>query len=62
MIADPYTGKALDCVSDALPVETKDGCEHCGTHIINRCPRCGAPQCCPRCCLEAEREATEYKP
>lgn len=25
-------------------------CENCGTKTIDRCLRCGAPQCCPRCC------------
>lgn len=27
-------------------------CEDCGTPIINNCPRCGAPQCCPKCCAK----------
>lgn len=25
-------------------------CEHCGTDLIYKCYRCGAPVCCPRCC------------
>ncbi len=32
-------------------------CDHCGTEIvIDGCWRCGAPQCCPKCCDEAFRE------
>lgn len=31
-------------------------CEDCGTKIIDRCPKCGAPQCCPKCCDEATLE------
>jgi len=27
-------------------------CEACGGECIDRCPVCGAPQCCPRCCDE----------
>ena len=30
-------------------------CERCGTECVDRCD-CGAPQCCPKCCLEAEEE------
>lgn len=26
-------------------------CEFCGTRVINDCLRCGAPQCCPNCCM-----------
>lgn len=26
--------------------------EHCGTKTIDGCLRCGAPQCCPKCCEE----------
>jgi len=29
-------------------------CEHCGTELIDKCYRCGAPVCCPRCCAETE--------
>ena len=25
-------------------------CQFCGSGIIRDCVRCGAPQCCPRCC------------
>lgn len=27
-----------------------DRCDNCGADIIDKCPRCGAPQCCPQCC------------
>lgn len=30
-------------------------CDHCGTRFPDRdrpCPVCGAPVCCPKCCLE----------
>lgn len=28
-------------------------CEHCGcSEIVRDCPKCGAPNCCPRCCAE----------
>ena len=27
-------------------------CETCGHECIDRCPVCGAPQCCPACCSE----------
>lgn len=29
---------------------SKRVCEDCGTPIIDNCIRCGAPQCCPKCC------------
>jgi hypothetical protein len=32
-------------------------CEACGTGLIDQCYRCGAPQCCPKCCIEATAEA-----
>lgn len=31
-------------------------CERCGTECVDGCLSCGAPQCCPKCCLEAEEE------
>lgn len=31
-------------------------CETCGTPIIDDCPVCGAPQCCPKCCEETTKE------
>lgn len=31
-------------------------CEDCGTECNDRCLVCGAPQCCPKCCIEATSE------
>lgn len=39
-------------------VKRTNPCEHCGTEIYSGppdCPRCGAPNCCPKCCEEAEQ-------
>lgn len=52
MPIDPWTGKPVDRRSDLLPSQSRETCETCGTAIINRCQRCGAPVCCPRCCAE----------
>lgn len=42
--------------ADQLRVERSgiamDACDTCGTKINNKCPGCGAPQCCPQCCAE----------
>lgn len=53
---DGYTGKPLD---RPQPLHVLNGgkCDHCGGPTIDRCERCGAPQCCPRCCLESEKAA-----
>ena len=32
-------------------------CDECGTELIDRCWRCGAPVCCPKCCDETMKEA-----
>lgn len=40
----------------ALRVPPPSTCDTCGTEIIDNCQRCGAPQCCPKCCAEAEAE------
>lgn len=53
---DKFTGKPYDWPHDAYPALNGLICEHCGDECINRCPQCGAPQCCPRCCNEATRE------
>src|SRR5882762_465745 len=37
------------------PKVSKGVCEHCGTAIIDNCLRCGAPQCCPKCCAEVSK-------
>ena len=46
---DEWTGKPLDGprIPDRQSSET---CEHCGTELIMDCSRCGAPNCCPKCC------------
>jgi hypothetical protein len=55
-IRDPWTGKRVDKLSDLLPSEGASLCEECGTRLINRCLRCGAPVCCPKCCAQDEVE------
>ncbi len=32
-------------------------CDDCGSQIIYNCARCGAPQCCPKCCEKTTYEA-----
>jgi hypothetical protein len=49
---DSFTGKPIDRLSDLLPRRTDQICDDCGTYLIDRCGRCGAPVCCPRCCAE----------
>lgn len=51
-VQDPITGKLLDRPSDLLSSALKETCEECGTNLISRCLRCGAPVCCPKCCEE----------
>jgi hypothetical protein len=29
-----------------------DKCDSCNTDIIINCQKCGAPNCCPKCCAE----------
>ena len=38
-------------------VRIVNNCAECGTGVICDCPVCGAPNCCPRCCDEATKEA-----
>lgn len=38
---------------DAAP-EGSQKCDECGTGLVDKCLRCGAPQCCPKCCREAQ--------
>lgn len=54
MMVDNFTGKPVDKLSNLFPElsETGERCEECGTILINRCLRCGAPVCCPKCCEE----------
>lgn len=41
----------------AKPV-TVDQCDVCSTALIDDCPRCGAPVCCPKCCEESAKPST----
>ena len=50
---DPFTGKPVNKPSDLLPTANGCMCSDCGAALIDRCPACGAPQCCPRCCYES---------
>lgn len=52
MTIDRFTGKSLDRPSDNLSALNGRHCKTCGTGIIDRCQRCGAPQCCPKCCAD----------
>lgn len=60
-----YADRVVDAVNSNAST-----CEDCGTSIINDCPVCGAPQCCPKCCKEttaqmdeeAKKEATLSRP
>ena len=56
MYCDRYTGKPVDHFTDLLPSPNGGQCEACGSETIDRCLVCGAPQCCPVCCAEAEVE------
>jgi hypothetical protein len=49
---DKFTGKPVDKPSDLLPENNGETCDECGTELIDRCYRCGAPVCCPKCCFE----------
>lgn len=51
-----YTGKELDKLSDNLQRLNGRICDQCGSECIDRCLRCGAPQCCPKCCAEEHRK------
>lgn len=51
---DLFSGKPRDRASDNLPKLLAERCEDCGSHLINRCLRCGAPVCCPQCCADEE--------
>lgn len=58
VIYDSWTGKPVDKLSDLLPASAGFACDECGAEVISRCIRCGAPVCCPRCCFEANDEAS----
>ena len=51
---DRFTGKPFDKTSDRLPEANGHFCDECGTELIDHCIICGAPQCCPKCCAEAQ--------
>jgi len=36
-------------------------CETCGTELIDRCPLCWAPQCCPECCKKTAAHEDEAR-
>jgi hypothetical protein len=59
MYRDRFTGKLVDHPSDLLPEFNGNKCEFCGSECIDRCLLCGAPQCCPRCCVESSTEERE---
>jgi hypothetical protein len=46
---DYFSGKPIPSI---WPKETREKCDECGTNLIDRCMRCGAPVCCPKCCAE----------
>lgn len=56
-VEDRFTGRLYDKLSDLLPSPNGSTCDYCGHFIIDRCPMCGAPQCCPRCCREENYDA-----
>jgi hypothetical protein len=58
-VADPWTGKLRDYPSDLLPKPNGGTCDQCGSACIDRCLMCGAPQCCPVCCLEDTKEQAD---
>lgn len=47
---DKFTGKPWPREWSEMGNPNGQQCDDCGTECIDRCPRCGAPQCCPRCC------------
>ena len=51
---DKFTGKQFDKTSDHFPHLNGKKCDICGTDKIDHCLRCGAPQCCPKCCSADE--------
>ena len=57
-----YTGALTDAANrlDVLERGQKMKCEECGTELIDQCLRCGAPQCCPKCCLEDAKLMAEH--
>ena len=48
-IISDFTGKP----TPRILAKTQKRCDDCGTELINDCWVCGAPVCCPKCCMEA---------
>lgn len=42
-----------EALINVLRMPNKQFCDVCGTECVDRCFKCGAPQCCPKCCDEA---------
>lgn len=52
--------KERDAIRAEFEKIKKDRCEECGTKLYFGppcCPRCGAPNCCPLCCMVAATES-----
>ncbi len=49
---DKWTGKPVPEIGRQVAQRNGEYCDVCGTELIDRCPVCGAPVCCPRCCVE----------
>lgn len=59
---------SADMLSDSISAQIRPGvqelykklqhrrCDTCGANTIDGCPRCGAPQCCPQCCIISTHE------
>lgn len=59
---------SADMLSDAISAQIRPGvqelykklqhrrCDTCGANTIDGCTRCGAPQCCPQCCIISTHE------
>jgi len=45
---------------DQQAVELRNRCGECGAILINNCPVCGAPVCCPQCC-KIDQQAAEIE-
>lgn len=53
MTIDRFTSKPVDKPTDNLSNGgIGEYCDECGTELIDRCVRCGAPICCPKCCKQ----------
>lgn len=50
-MCEDYTHQRLRQKIAELEQAVKDRCDECGADLIGPCFRCGAPVCCPQCCL-----------